>query len=60
MQNEELQRVQREARSFIGRKGLVYVETKATQRERNYFKGVLYNKDGSPLTAKISKLSEAI
>ena len=56
-QNEQLQR---EARSFIGRKCLVYVETKATKGERDHFKGILYNKDGAPLTTKISKLSEAI
>ena len=56
-QNEQLQR---EARSFIGRKGLGYVKAEATQGERKHFKGILYNNDGAPLTTKISKLSEAI
>ena len=37
---------EQEAVTFIGRKGVNYVEKSATKSEREYFQGYLYNRDG--------------
>ena len=36
-----------EAISFMGRRGKDYVTTLATKEEKEYFKNVLYNKNGN-------------
>lgn len=47
---------EREARSFVGRKGVKYVEEFATKEEREHFDGILYN-SGIPLFPFISYLT---
>ena len=59
MKNEVNHRRQ-EAVNFVGRKGLNYATTSATKEEKDYFLGILYNKDGVAKKEYLSEIASTV
>ena len=59
MRNEVNHKLQ-EAKNFFGRKGISYVTNSATQEERSYFQGTLYNKEGSVKKSLLYELYNSV
>lgn len=50
---------QQEARSFIGRNGLNYVQNFASEKEKKHFEGVIY-RNGIPVLTLLSSLASPV